>query len=483
MSKKNLPIIILAVVVILVAGYVFFKDDTPTVQTRGSGLSIEVWETNGARVMYVYAPELPMVDVRVIFTAGSARDAGKPGLSNMTNLLLNHGAGQWDTNQIAERFDGVGAQYSASARRDSAFVGIRSLTEKQWLKTALDTLATIIQKPRFEKSELDRERKRLQVALSSQEESPGSIANIAFYKEIYGDHPYASQTIGNKQSIKAITRDDLSGFYKQYYVARNAIVVIVGAVDKSQASKIAKQLVDPLEKGEVAAALPEVVAVKQSRLINIKHPSTQTTIMVGHEGNYRGDPDYFPLYVGNHILGGSGFGSRIVKEIREKRGLAYSSYSYFSPMQRKGPFVMGLQTKNEQAKEAHEALMQILTKYINEGPTPDELDHSKKNITGGFPLKLDSNKDILGYVAMIGFYNLPLDYLKNFNSNVEKVTIEKIRDAFKRRVHPDRMITVKVGNGPDQDPDQDSAQDPDQNSGQDPVQNKHNDKAATPEAK
>lgn len=459
-SKKNLPFITLVVVVVLVTGYVFTTSNTSTTPAQGSGLNIEAWQSNGARVMYVYAPELPMVDVQVIFAAGSSRDGDKPGLASMTNLLLNHGAGKWDTSAIAERFESVGTQFSADARRDSAHIGIRSLTEKEWLKTSLDTMATVLQAPRFEQAELDRERSRLLVGLRNQQESPDSIASLAFYKAIYAEHPYATDTNGTKESLVTITPDDLQRFYKQYYVANNALVVIVGAVDKTQAQKIAKQLVGPLAKGKKAADLPEVESIKESKLIRKQHPSSQTSILVGQEGNYRGDPDYFPLYVGNHILGGSGFGSRIVKEIRESRGLAYSSYSYFSPMQRKGPFTMGLQTKNDQADEALKVLMKTLKKFIQQGPTPEELEHSKNNITGGFPLKLDSNKDILGYVGMIGFYNLPLDYLKNFNSNIEQVTIEQIKDAFQRRIHPDKMITVMVGDGPVQDPAQDPVQDP-----------------------
>jgi zinc protease len=161
----------------------------------------------------------------------------------------------------------------------------------------------------------------------------------------------------------------------------------------------------------------------------------------------RGDPDYLPLYVGNHILGGSGLVSRISDEVREKRGLSYSAYSYFVPMRVAGPFTLGLQTRNENRAEALAVLRQTLARYVGEGPTDEELLAAKKNITGGFPLNIDSNSDILGYIAMIGFYGLPLDYLDTFNQRVEAVTAAQIRDAFARRVHPERMVTVTVGGG------------------------------------
>jgi zinc protease len=166
---------------------------------------------------------------------------------------------------------------------------------------------------------------------------------------------------------------------------------------------------------------------------------------MGQPGVRRGDPDYFALYVGNQILGGGGLVSRISEEVREKRGLSYSAYSYFLPMRADGPFVLGLQTRNDSADEALKVLRQTLVDFRNDGPTGKELEAAKRNITGGFPLKIDSNSDILGYIAMIGFYKLPLDYLDTFNGKIEAVTAKQIRDAFQRRVDPDRMVTVTVG--------------------------------------
>jgi zinc protease len=166
---------------------------------------------------------------------------------------------------------------------------------------------------------------------------------------------------------------------------------------------------------------------------------------MGGPGMSRRDPDYFSLYVGNHILGGGGLVSRLNEEIREKRGLSYSVYSYFSPMRRKGPYVLGLQTRNDQVGQALEIARETVKRFIKEGPTAEELEAAKKNITGGFPLRIDSNAEIVEYIAMIGFYGLPLDYLDTFSANVEAVTREQIRDAFRRRVVPDRMVTVVVG--------------------------------------
>jgi zinc protease len=179
----------------------------------------------------------------------------------------------------------------------------------------------------------------------------------------------------------------------------------------------------------------------------IGHHASQAHIMIGAPGISRDDPDYFPLVVGNHVLGGGGFTSRITDEVRQKRGLAYSAYSYFSPLRREGPFLIGLQTQRDQASEALEVVRGTLREFVAGGPTEQELQAARQNIVGGFPLRMDSNRKIHDYLALIGFYRLPLTYLDDFVRNVEQVTVAAVHDAFRRRVDPDRMVTVVVGPG------------------------------------
>ncbi len=407
---------------------------------------IQHWKTsNGARVYFVAAPQLPMLDIRVVFDAGSARDGKLPGLALMTNALLDAGAGDLDEETIAERLEGLGAQLSSTALRDMAMVSLRSLSDARYLDPAVAILARIIGEPRFPEEVFQRERKRLLVSLRAEQQSPGDIASKAFYRAIYGEHPYASPVNGTEESLQALRRSDLQRFHQRYYVAANAVVALVGDLTREEAEKLAEQLVAPLSTGTAAPSLPAVKPLAGAVERSLPHPSTQTHILLGQPGMTRTDPDYMALYVGNHILGGSGFGSRIMTEIREKRGLAYSAYSFFLPMRRKGPFQMGLQTRNETAAEAERLLREILVRFIEEGPTEKELIAAKKNITGSFPLRIDSNRDILEYIAMIGFYGLPLDYLETFNQRVEAVTGEAIRDAFRRRIDPRRLAAIRVG--------------------------------------
>ncbi len=411
-----------------------------------AGPKIQSWTTgNGAQVLFVAAPELPMVDLRVVFDAGSARDDGTPGLASLTNALLSEGAGAWDADQIAERLDEVGAELGSGSLRDMAWMSVRSLTEPKALDTALETLSAILTKPTFPAGALERLRQATLVGLRQSEQNPGSVGRKAFFREVYGDHPYATDPEGTVASVQALTREEVVAYYKRYYVAKNAVVAIVGALDRPAAEKLAERLVGALPAGEHAPALPDVKPLEKARTRRIAFPSSQTHIYAGQPGIRRGDPDYFPLFVGNHILGGSGLVSLLSEEVREKRGLSYSVSSYFLLMRKPGPFLAGLQTKNSQADEALKVMMETIHRFVQEGPTDKQLEAAKQNITGGFPLRISSNKKIVEYLAMIGFYGLPLDYLDRFTGRVEAVTKEQIRDAFRRHLHPDGFVTVIVG--------------------------------------
>ena len=447
MLTKDKAVIAVIIATVLIVVFTVFNMNKNNVSIENAKpLSIQSWESDrGARVMYVYAPQLPMIDIRLVFDAGSARDGDQPGLAMMTNSMLDLGAGEWSTDEIAERFDSVGAQFSTDSMRDMAILSLRSLTEKAWLDKSIETLNAIITQPIFDKGELERVRKQAMISLRNHEQSPGTIASKTFYKTLYKGHLYATPVMGNMDSIKTISRDQLLGFYKKYYVAENAVIAIVGDVKKNQAEDLVEEILKGLPSGKPPKQIASPDSLSEASVIHIEHPSTQTHILVGQPGMKRGDKDYLALYVGNHILGGSGFGSRIVEEIREKRGLAYSSYSYFTPMRVEGPFVMGLQTANNNKDEALKILDEVLSEFIDKGPTEEELIHAKKNITGGFALKVDSNKDIISYLGMIGFYNLPTTYLETFNDRIEAITLEQIKDAFKRRVNPDNLVTVTVG--------------------------------------
>jgi zinc protease len=421
-----------------------------------AGPQIQHWQTTkGTEVYFVEAHELPMVDIQINFGAGSVRDSlDKKGLAAITNSLLDEGAAQMSADEISFEFERLGANYGASAGYDSASVSLRSLVDENKLNKAVSNLRKVMSMPDFPVQALERQRKRFLVGIQQKQQSPAALAKEAFFAAVYGEHPYAYPKEGTAESISSIKREDIIAFHRKYYVAANAVIAIVGDLDRSRAQALAEEISESLQAGEKPDAVPKVAKLKSANEIRSNHPSTQMHILLGQPGMKRGDADYFSLYMGNHILGGSGLVSLLFKEIREKRALSYSAYSYFSPLREKGPFLAGLSTRADQAEEALQVLRESIRGFIEKGPSQAELEAARKNITGGFPLRIDSNSSILGYVAVIGFYGLPLDYLETFNARIEAVSAEDIKDAFSRRIDPDKLVTIMVG--PDNPPETES---------------------------
>lgn len=406
---------------------------------------IEVWTTkNGLKVLLVESTELPMVDIALTFDAGSTRDEDLAGLSVMTHSLLDKGTADLDADEIASKFEDVGAQYSTSVDLDRSSISLRSLSDENLFADALDTFISVVAKPSFPKRDFARERKRLLIALEDQEQRPSEIVSRTFYASLYANHPYAQPSHGTTESVNKISLKAIRQFHKQHIVAGNAILAIVGDVNYEQAKSIADRISQSLPKGREQEKPHSMQPVKTSTQ-HIEFPSQQAHVRIGQIGIERGHPDYFSLYVGNHILGGGGFTSRLVEEVRSKRGLSYSVYSYFLPLQQPGPFMLGLQTRADQVQQAIDVCNDVLNNYIEKGPTQEELTLSKQSIVGGFPLRIDSNRDVLGYLSLIGYYDLPLSYLKDFTDNVEKVTLQDIQQAFRKHVDTKSFVTVVVG--------------------------------------
>ena len=400
---------------------------------------------SGLRVFYVDIQDLPMLDINVTFDAGSARDGNKAGVANLTMSMLDSGAAGMNADQLAEAFESVGAKFYASASKDMANIGLRTITlEKPFIK-AIDNWLSVMKSPDFPKADFERLQNQMKVSFESSKQRPGSIAGEAFYKNLYGDHPYAQPTRGFEETVAAMTTEDLKEFYDQYIVEENAMVTIVGAVSREEAEALAVRVAGVLPAGEKAKSIPEVMPLTESKTVHIPFPSSQAHVLIGQTGYKRGDPDYFKLYLANHPFGGSGFTSRLMKEIRVKRGLSYSVYSYFSPSRELGPFVMGTQTKVEQIDEAKLALNELLQDYLKNGATAEEIEESKLNITGGFPMNIAGNSNIGNYADVIGFFDLPLDYLDQFTDQVNAVTVEQAADAMRRRINPEALLTIIVG--------------------------------------
>lgn len=409
-----------------------------------AGLNIQTWTAaSGAKVFFVESHALPIVDVQVDFRAGGAEvPAGKAGVAGLTRSLLDAGAGSLDEEAIANRIADLGVLLGGDADMDRASLSLRTLSNPEERKGAVDLLATLIQQPSFPAAVVEREKARSIAGLKEADTQPDAILARRFAAAVFPDHPYGR--LPSVETVSSITREELVAFYKRNYTAARAVVSIVGDVSRAEAEAIASRLTSGLPAGEAPSATVNSTQ-PEAQTIRVPNPSAQAHIAIGLPGIRRGDPDFFPLIVGNYILGGGGFVSRLTNEVREKRGYAYSVYSYFMPQRDVGPFEIGLQTKGSQTDDALKVVSATLEAFLAKGPTEAELRAAKDNLINGFALRLDSNRKMLEQVAIIGGFGLPLDYLDTYRDKIKAVTAAQIRDAFRRHVSPAHLVTVVVG--------------------------------------
>lgn len=409
---------------------------------------IQEWQTaNGVRVLLVEAHELPMVQVSMAFDGAASRDPeNKSGLASIVNSMLSQGAGRGDqyrsADQLAEDIESIGAEFTQESARDMAIVGMRSLSEEAILSKATDLFALMVAEPSFESAVLQRELARAKVGLERQEQSPGGVVQRAFFAAMYPDHPYGRSP--SNASLSAINSADAKAFHQQYYVAKNAVLVIVGDVNKQQAQSLAEKVSGGLAAGEEPLPI-KAVDVPEPKQQQVSFDSLQSHIRMGFPSLKRGNPDYYPLLVGNYVLGGSGLIARLAVEVREKRGLSYSVYSYFNPMREKGPFIVGLQTRNDQRDQAIKVVRDTIQKFVEEGPSDEEIIKAKKHITGGFALRISSNSKIAGSLLSAAFYNRPLDYLDTYIATIDAITPEQVRATIKQYLDVEQLTQIVVG--------------------------------------
>lgn len=406
----------------------------------------EKWSTpNGVRVVFYPAKEVPMLDLSLAFAAGSSFDGSQFGLSSLTTRLLNQGSAGQDATAIAEALADTGAQFHAENSRDMVVFNLRTLSQKEALNKSLATFTQIINHPDFPDDAFEREKKQLLMSIEQAKESPDDVANKVFFKKLYQDHPYAHSVNGTSKTINGLSKDQVIQFYKNYYVANNALLVIVGAIDSQTAHLLADKLTQDLPKGNPAITISKALQINKEEKISINFPSSQTIIRMGQLGIDHSNPDYFPLLVGNYILGGGSLVSRLAYEVREKRGLTYGVNSEFAPMLGQGPFLISLSTKNQEANKALQITQDTLKKFIHEGPSEQELTAAKLYITGSFPLSLASNQSIAGLLLRAAFYHLPDDYLDTYVAKINAVTSKQIQQAFQKQVNTQALLLVKVG--------------------------------------
>jgi zinc protease len=422
-----------------------------------AAIPIEHWTLpNGARIYLAATNALPIVDVQIDFDAGSRRDPpAQAGLAEVTadmvekGIRANRSEPAMDQNALGEAWADLGANFDASAGSDRMSFSLRSLSDPALLGKAVQLAAREIGEPAFAEDVWKRERERLGASIREANTKPATIAGRAFSQAAYGTHPYGQET--TEATLAQIDVATMRQRYERLIAPCRAKLSIVGALTRAQAEAVATTLLSHLpaapEAGGCAAlpAVPEVAPLADAKHERIPFDSAQAHVFIGQPGYKRNDPDHFALTLGNYILGGGGFVSRLTDEVREKRGLAYSVYSTFSPGLHAGTFRIAFQTRPDQAGEAVKVSREVLAKFVADGPTAAELRAAKDNLIGGFPLLLDSNRKLLGNVANIAWNDLPLDYLETWTARMNAVTTADIKAAFARKLQPERMVTVVVG--------------------------------------
>lgn len=408
-------------------------------------LDVQTWTTaEGAKVLFVAAPELPMFDMRLIFAAGSSQDGNTPGLATLTNAMLNEGIAGKNVSQIAEGFEGLGADFGNGAYKDMAIASLRSLSAVDKREPALKLFAEVVGKPTFPADSLARIKNQMLAGFEYQKQNPGKVASLELMRRLYGQHPYAHSSDGNAQSIPGISVAQIKAFHEKAYTAGNVVIALVGDLSRSEAEAIAAQVSAALPKGPALAKIAQP-SEPEPGTRHIDFPSKQTNLLLAQLGIDRDDPDYAALSMGNQILGGGGFGTRLMSEVREKRGLTYGVYSGFSPMQARGPFMINLQTRAEMSEGTLKLVQDVLADYLKTGPTQKELDDAKRELAGSFPLSTASNADIVGQLGAMGFYNLPLNYIEDFMKQSQDLTVDQIKAAMNKHLSADKMVIVTVG--------------------------------------
>jgi zinc protease len=418
-----------------------------------AGIPIEHWtQPSGAQVFLVQSPAIPMVDVRLEFDAGARRDpTGKAGLASVMAASLDDGVRATarepalDENALGEAWADLGASFSASAGLDRLSVSLRTLTYPDLLPRAVALAARQLGEPLFPAANWRRDRPKWIASLKEADTRPATVARRAYVNAVFDSHPYGAET--TVSTLQRIAVQDMAALHARLLRPCYAKVSVVGALNRAQADVLVAQLLGRLP-GKDCPALPPVPAVprlQKAEDIAIAFPSAQAHVLLGQPGYARSDPDHLALTVGNHILGGGGFTSRLTEEVREQRGLSYSVDSHFAPGMQAGAFTISLQTRPDQADQALQLARAVLERFVSDGPTEAELQAAKDHLIGSFPLQLDGNLKLLDSVANIAWNDLPLNYLDTWAQRVQQLTPEVIRAAFARVLQPGKMVSVVLG--------------------------------------
>lgn len=409
-------------------------------------IKIQHWQTaNKVPVYFVHTTRSPILDVRVLFDAGSAKDNNLYGIANLTGSMLDEGTDQLSNHQIAEKFDEVGTQFDISVNQDISIFSLRCLTKNNLLMPSVELLHSLIIKPSFPAEELKRLKQQIVTEIAADQQLPTVLATQTFYQTLYGNSPYAHAVMGTKKTIQMINRSDIVKFYQQNYTAKNMMIILVGNISKDTANLLANKITADLPNGIKQIPALQAQPITNNLTKHVEFPGTQSYIRIGCLGINYDNLNLFPMILGNYILGSGAFVSRLFGEVRQKHGLSYSVKSQLLFLKDRGPFYILLQTKNQSKNQALQIAKRVLNDFIQTGPTQQELKNTKKFLLGNFALQLSDNAKIASMISTIAFYKLPINYLDTYAQKVNAVTAQDIKKAYQTIIGTQKLITISVG--------------------------------------
>jgi zinc protease len=388
--------------------------------------------------------DLPVVFVSMAIAAGSVAEPGdKPGLASITASLLTQGTAKRTANQISREIDFIGGSLSTSGGEDFASASLRVL--KKDIRTGLDLLSDVLLNPVFDQKEVDRKVKATLAEIQRQKEEPAVVSDEAFGKAVFGKHPYGRTNEDVAAYLPKLTRQDILAFYAGRYGPNHSIIAVVGDVTEKEITTLLNEYFKSWQRKEQplpTAVQPPVIEKTVVRKIDM--PITQANIAMGHVGISRENPDFYACIIMNYILGGGGFTSRLMDNIRDNRGLAYDVHSGFAAQKEPGAFQVTIQTKNESANEVIAETFKEIRRIQSEPVSDRELNDAKAYLTGSFALRMDTSAKVAGMLTSIEIFNLGLDYPSKYPVLINAVTREDIQRVAKKYLHPDNMLIVVV---------------------------------------
>jgi zinc protease len=401
----------------------------------------------GIEAWLVEDHSIPLIALRFAVPAGSSHDPkGKTGLANFAASLLDEGAGDLDAAAFHTRLQELAVRLSFNTGKDWFYGRLQTLSRNK--EKAFELLKLAITSPRFDDEPVARVRGQIAISLRRDAQSPRRVASQAWISAALGPHPYALPTKGRAMTLQAITRQDLKDFAARTFVRSGLRIAVVGAITPDQLKQQLDRTFAGLPRGKPRKPLGEA-AIAPGPLVKFKQMNVpQTVIQFGHAGLKRKDKDFIPAYIINYILGGGGFSSRLTREIRVKRGLTYSVYSYLNPLKYAGLFMGGAATRADRASQTLALIRRELAKMAKHGPTPEELSDAKTYLTGSYALRFDTSSKIAGQLLGMQIEDLGIDYIKTRNAKIMGVSPEDIKRVAARLLKPGRLIVAVVGRTP-----------------------------------